>query len=159
MSLAPARGRLREGTSGVDRSQAASFVGAFGRRKGDWSDLWLDAVRAVNRHGRRSIRQGCDTLTCPCEPGLPALPVLQVAAVAEEGCQGSPLPLCDPARNQLVIARIVEQQSADLHLASIANRRQLPKLRSVLLVHRYCCAAGKSSEGRIGSEIEGEASL
>jgi len=29
MSLAPLRGRLREGTSGVDRSQAAYFIGAF----------------------------------------------------------------------------------------------------------------------------------
>jgi hypothetical protein len=29
MSLAPARGKLREGTSGVDRSQAGYFFGAL----------------------------------------------------------------------------------------------------------------------------------
>ena len=45
MSLAPLRGRLREGTSGVDRSQAALSYWGTGPRKGDWSDLWLDVIR------------------------------------------------------------------------------------------------------------------
>jgi hypothetical protein len=39
MSLAPLRGRLREGTSGVDRSQAALSHWGKRPRKGDWSDL------------------------------------------------------------------------------------------------------------------------
>jgi len=49
MSLSPLRGRLRDGTSGVDRSQAACWFGAFRPRKGDWSDLWLDVI--VRRKG------------------------------------------------------------------------------------------------------------
>jgi hypothetical protein len=44
MSLAPARGRLWKGTSGVDRSQAVLHGWGFGPRKGDWSDLWLDVI-------------------------------------------------------------------------------------------------------------------
>ena len=44
MSLASACGRLREGTSGVDRSQAALMVWGVGPRRGDWSDLWLDVI-------------------------------------------------------------------------------------------------------------------
>jgi hypothetical protein len=34
-------GKLREETSGVDRSQAGSLLG-LRPRKGDWSDLWIE---------------------------------------------------------------------------------------------------------------------
>ena len=44
MSLTPLRGKLREGTSGVDRSQAAFRNWGKRPRKGDWSDLWLDVI-------------------------------------------------------------------------------------------------------------------
>src|SRR5581483_3360583 len=44
MSYRPARGRLRERTPGVDRSQAALKTGANRPREGDWSDLWLDVI-------------------------------------------------------------------------------------------------------------------
>jgi hypothetical protein len=39
MSYPMIGGKLREGTSGVDRSQAALKIGAIRPRKGDWSDL------------------------------------------------------------------------------------------------------------------------
>src|SRR5579883_2646300 len=56
MSLAPARGRLREGTSGVDRSQAALCSGASRPRRGDWSDLWLDVImRRLATSDRRMV--------------------------------------------------------------------------------------------------------
>jgi hypothetical protein len=44
MSQAPACGRLPVGTSGVDRSQAASHFWGERPRKGDWSGLWLDVI-------------------------------------------------------------------------------------------------------------------
>jgi hypothetical protein len=37
-------GRLREGTSGVDRPQAAFECWGIGPREGDWSDLCLDVI-------------------------------------------------------------------------------------------------------------------
>jgi len=55
MSLAPACSRLREGTSGVDRSQAALMVWGIGPRREDWSDLWLDVImRLTISHPTRS---------------------------------------------------------------------------------------------------------
>ena len=44
MSYPRIGGRLREGTSGVDRSQAALLCWGIGPRKGDWSDLCLDVI-------------------------------------------------------------------------------------------------------------------
>ena len=56
MSLAPARGKLREGTSGVDRSQAASVPWGERPREGDWSDLWLDVImRRLATSDRRVV--------------------------------------------------------------------------------------------------------
>src|SRR3972149_11950051 len=40
-----AGGKLRKGTSGVDRSQAACVFEATRPREGDWSDLWLKRHR------------------------------------------------------------------------------------------------------------------
>jgi hypothetical protein len=71
MSLAPLRGRLREETSGVDRSQAACSFGAFRPRKGDWSDLWLDViVRRVATSDRRMVTAAeCVYSTWQFQPG------------------------------------------------------------------------------------------
>jgi hypothetical protein len=71
MSLAPLRGRLREGTSGVDRSQAACSVGALRPRKGDWSDLWLDViVRRLATSDRRMVTAAeCVYSTWQFQPG------------------------------------------------------------------------------------------
>src|SRR5437868_68366 len=56
MSYHPARGRLREGTSGVDRSQAASCFWDIRSRQGDWSDLWLDVImRRTATSDRRMV--------------------------------------------------------------------------------------------------------
>src|SRR4051812_11841508 len=56
MSLAPACGRLRKRSSGVDRSQAALFVWGDRPRKGDWSDLWLDVImRRTATSDRRMV--------------------------------------------------------------------------------------------------------
>ena len=44
MSLAPACGRLREGTPGVDRSQAGYFFGAFEPVEEIGQTLWLDII-------------------------------------------------------------------------------------------------------------------
>src|SRR5579884_9352 len=44
MSYRLARGKLRDGTSGGERSQAACVFRANRPRKGDWSDLWLDVI-------------------------------------------------------------------------------------------------------------------
>src|SRR5690348_16683797 len=48
-------GRLRERTSGVDRSQAASSVWGLGPREGDWSDLWLDVIMRRTAISDRSV--------------------------------------------------------------------------------------------------------
>jgi hypothetical protein len=45
MSYPMIGGKLREETSGADRSQAASVCWGFGPRKGDWSDLWIERHR------------------------------------------------------------------------------------------------------------------
>ena len=55
MSYRPARGRLRERTSGVDRSQAVHKFGANRPRKGDWSDLWLDVIMRRMATSNRSV--------------------------------------------------------------------------------------------------------
>ena len=56
--LSPARGKIRKGTSGVDRSQAVSAIWGDGPRKGDWSDLWLDVImRRLPTSDRSTI--GC----------------------------------------------------------------------------------------------------
>src|SRR5690348_10035323 len=55
MSYRPARGRLRERTSGVDRSQAVHKFGANRPRKGDWSDLWLDVIMRRTATSNRSV--------------------------------------------------------------------------------------------------------
>jgi transposase len=56
MSYRPARGRLREGTSGVDRLQAASCFWDIRSRQGDWSDLWLDVImRRTATSDRRMV--------------------------------------------------------------------------------------------------------
>ena len=44
MSYHPARGRLRERTPGVDRSQAVLISWGARPRQGDWSDLWLNVI-------------------------------------------------------------------------------------------------------------------
>src|SRR3954462_6278131 len=56
MSLAPAGGKLRNRTSGVDRSQAALLIWGDRPREGDWSDLWLDVImRRVATSDRRMV--------------------------------------------------------------------------------------------------------
>ena len=55
MLLAPARGKLREGTSLVDRSHAASVPWGKRTREGDWSDLWLDVSRRRLATSDRSV--------------------------------------------------------------------------------------------------------
>src|SRR5437588_8846065 len=55
MSYRPARGRLREGTSGVARSQAGFGSWGKGRRVGDWSDLWLDVIMRRTAISDRSV--------------------------------------------------------------------------------------------------------
>src|SRR5437660_3399735 len=55
MSYRPARGRLREGTSGVDRSQAGFGSWGKGPRVGDWSDLWLDVIMRRTAISDRSV--------------------------------------------------------------------------------------------------------
>src|SRR2546423_2138533 len=55
MSYHPARGRLRKGTSGVGRSQAALIVWGMGSRQGDWSDLWLDVIMRRKATSDRSV--------------------------------------------------------------------------------------------------------
>jgi hypothetical protein len=55
MSQAPACGRLREGTSGVDRSQAALCCWGARPRKGDWSDLWLEVIMRRRATSDRSV--------------------------------------------------------------------------------------------------------
>ena len=44
-----AGGKLRERTSGVDRSQAVLLFEAMRPRKGDWSDLWLKRHRKARQ--------------------------------------------------------------------------------------------------------------
>src|SRR3990172_11966283 len=44
-----AGGKLREGTSGVDRSQAGRVFEATRPRKGDWLDLWLKRHRKARQ--------------------------------------------------------------------------------------------------------------
>jgi hypothetical protein len=48
-------GRLRKGTSGVDRSQAALFCWGDRPRRGDWSDLWLDVIMRRKATSNRSV--------------------------------------------------------------------------------------------------------
>lgn len=55
MSYALARGKLREGTSGADRSQAGCVFWGAGPRKGDWSDLWLDVIMRRAATSDRSV--------------------------------------------------------------------------------------------------------
>jgi hypothetical protein len=56
MSLAAVRGRLREGTSGVDRSQAAYRFWGIRPRKGDWSDMGLDVIMRRVATSDRSVQ-------------------------------------------------------------------------------------------------------
>src|SRR5205823_11238506 len=55
MSYRPARGRLREGTSGVGRSQAVCVLWGMRPRQGDWSDLWLNVIMRRKATSDRSV--------------------------------------------------------------------------------------------------------
>ena len=68
MSQAPACGRLRKGTSGLDRLQAGSLCDR--PRTGDWSDLWLDVImRRLATSDRRLVTAAeCVYSTWPSNP-------------------------------------------------------------------------------------------
>ena len=55
MSLAPIGGKLREGTSGVDRLQAGYACWGDRPRRGDWSDLWLNVIMGHPATPNRSV--------------------------------------------------------------------------------------------------------
>lgn len=48
-------GKLREATSGVDRSQAVSAWWGRRPRKGDWSDLWTERHREARERPRIGV--------------------------------------------------------------------------------------------------------